>query len=625
MRKTGMRRWTSLRRIFKIRVVEISTKRYLQLSDERVQRRLAAILAADVVGYSRLMGLDEIGTLARLKSCRREVVDRHVAGHNGRMVKLMGDGALIEFASAVDAVVCAIEIQNDMAERNAGLPEAEKILFRIGINVGDIIVDGDDIYGDGVNIAARVEALAEPGGIHISRTARDQVRDRVPIRIEDAGDQSVKNITRPIRVFRVVLDDDGATEAKAGTEQANAAPAPAPPRIEKSSIAVLAFDNMSDDADQEYFSDGIGEDIITDLSKLSDLHVIARNSSFAYKNRSISIPAVAAELGVRYVLEGSVRKVGNRVRVNAQLIDGLTGGHIWAERFDRDLTDIFAVQDELTRHIVSALKIHLTADDQDRLAHRETIDIAAYNLFLRAREQTWHHSRLGNIEARKLLESALEIAPEYAAAHARIAFTRVIDYANGWAEDADASLQAGLERAEKAVALDGEEPQARFALGVACIWNRDLARALVESERCLALQPGSPEVCLALAHAQIFDGQAEAALTTIDTYMKLDPHYPDLTLHFLAEAHISLGQYEDALAALLRRLERNPTSATGHALIASCYGNLGRIDEGRAALETLHRIDPGFSIERRRKTLPFKNPEDFERRVDGMRKAGLDV
>jgi len=590
------------------------------MSDERVQRRLAAILAADVVGYSRLMGLDEVGTLARLKSCRKEVVDVHVAGHNGRMVKLMGDGALIEFASAVDAVVCAIEIQNSMAERNAQLPEAEKILFRIGINVGDVIVDGDDIYGDGVNIAARIEALAEPGGIHISRSAHDQVRDRVPARIEDAGDQSVKNIARPIRVFRVVLGDDALPGGEAIVKTATN-----PQRVEKSSIAVLAFDNMSGDTDQEYFSDGIGKDIIADLSKLSDLHVIARNSSFAYKNQSISIPTVAAELGVRYVLEGSVRRAGNRVRVNAQLIDGENGGHIWAERFDRDLTDIFAVQDELTQHIVSALKIHLTPEDHDRLAHKTTIDIAAYNLFLRAREQTWFHTQLGNIEARKLLESALEIEPEYAAAHARIAFTRVIDYANGWADDPDASLRTGLERAEKAVQLDGEEPQARFALAVACIWSKDLARALDESERCLALQPGSPEACLALAHAQIFDGQAEAALQTIDTYMQLDPHYPDLTLHFLAEAHISLGRYEDAIAALVRRLERNPTSATGHALIASCYGNLGRVDEGRKALEALHRIDPDFSIERRRNTLPFTNPEDFERRVDGMRKAGMDV
>lgn len=590
------------------------------MSDERVQRRLAAILAADVVGYSRLMGLDEVGTLLRLKNCRKEVVDVHVAGHNGRMVKLMGDGALIEFASAVDAVVCAIEIQNSMAERNAALPVAERILFRIGINVGDIIVDGDDIYGDGVNIAARVEALAEPGGIHLSRTARDQVRDRVPIRIEDAGDQHVKNIARPISVFRVILDSDAPSDGDADVETT-----PNVARVEKSSIAVLAFDNMSDDADQEYFSDGIGEDIITDLSKLSDLHVIARNSSFAYKNQSISIPTVAAELGVRYVLEGSVRRAGNRVRVTAQLIDSETGGHIWAERFDRDLTDIFAVQDELTQHIVDALKIHLTADDEDRLAHKKTINIEAYNLFLRAREQTWSHTRIGNIEARKLLESALEIDPEYPAAHARIAFTRVIDYANGWADEPEVSLKTGLERAEKAVELDGEEPQARFALSVACIWNRDLGRALAEAERCLALQPSSPEACLARAHAQIFDGQPEAALQTIDTYMQLDPHYPDLTLHFLAEAHISLGQYEDAISALLRRLERNPTSATGHALIASCYGNLGRLDEGRQALVALHRIDPGFSIDRRRNTLPFRNPADLERRVEGMRKAGLDV
>ena len=293
-----------------------------------MERRLAAMLAADVVGYSRLMEVDEAGTLAALKSHRQDLIDLEIAEHHGRVVKLMGDGALVEFASAVDAVTCAAEIQRQVGEHNAATPDAAPIQFRVGINVGDIIVDGDDIYGDGVNIAARVEGLAAPGEIYLSRTAADQVRDKLPLRLENRGEHAVKNIARPVEVF-CALGENGAPAAAAAT--------PAPQVPDKPSIAVLAFNNMSDDAEQEYFSDGISEDIITDLSKLSELHVIARNSSFVYKGRSVSVPEVARELGVRYVLEGSVRKAGNRVRVTAQLIDSTTGGHTWADRFDRDL------------------------------------------------------------------------------------------------------------------------------------------------------------------------------------------------------------------------------------------------------------------------------------------------
>jgi TolB-like protein/class 3 adenylate cyclase len=354
------------------------------MAEPRVQRRLAAILAADVVGYSRLMEIDEAGTLARLQSLRREIVDPAIAAHAGRMVKLMGDGALVEFASAVDAVTCAIEIQKSVRQHNAGGDEDKRIQFRIGINVGDIIVEGEDIYGDGVNVAARIEGLAEPGGIFISRSAADHVRDKVPIRIENRGDHAVKNIVRPIEVFCVVVD-----EHRMATLAIRPAAIPAPPVADKTSIAVLAFNNMSGDAEQEYFSDGISEDIITDLSKLSELHVTARNSAFVYKKAAVSVPEMAKALGVRYVLEGSVRKAGNRVRVTAQLIDAGTGGHVWANRFDRDLTDIFAVQDELTQEIVAALKLKLTAGEQDRLAHRRAVGVEAYELFLRGREQSW--------------------------------------------------------------------------------------------------------------------------------------------------------------------------------------------------------------------------------------------
>jgi adenylate cyclase len=592
------------------------------MAEERLQRRLAAILSADVVGYSRLMGIDEAGTLARLKTLRREIIDPTIAAHSGRIVKLMGDGALVEFASAVDAVTGAIEIQKQVREHNAGGPEDKRIEFRIGINVGDIIVDGDDIYGDGVNVAARIQALAEPGGIYISRGAAEQVRDKVPIKIETRGEQTVKNIARPIEVFCII---DEAHDAITIAIREPGSRVQVPSVADKPSIAVLAFNNMSGDPEQEYFSDGISEDIITDLSKLSGLHVIARNSSFVYKKRAVSVPEVARDLGVLYVLEGSVRKAGNRVRVTAQLIDATTGGHIWADRFDRDLTDIFAVQDELTQEIISALKVKLTPEQKDRLVRKSAIDVAAYNLFLRGREQMWLHTRSGNIEARGLLGGALTINPDFAAAHACIAFTHVNDYVNSWAEVPERSLQMGLEIAERAIEMDDQEPQGHFAVAAALLWRREHDRALAEARRCLALAPNSAEGHLATAHIQIYSDDPAGAIDTIHTYMRLDPFFPDLALYFLAEARISLGQFDEAVAALTQRLERNRNSETSYALLASCYGHLGKIAESRAAWAEVMRLAPDFSIERRRRVLPFRNPDTFERRIEGMRKAGLPV
>jgi len=375
------------------------------MSGERVQRRLAAILAIDVVGYSQLMERDEAGTLGRLKAMRETVLQPAVDRNSGRIVKLMGDGALVEFGSAVDAVNCATEIQAQTVACQADAAIADRIAFRIGINVGDVIVDGDDIYGDGVNIAARIEALAEPGTVYISRAVADQVRDKIAIGIQSRGTQAVKNLARPVELFCVT----DAPEPAASVMR-RATPSAAP----KTSIAVLAFTNMSGDADQDYFSDGISEDIITDLAKLSDLHVIARNSSFVYKGSAVSMPEVAAVLGVRYVLEGSVRKAGNKVRVTAQLIDATTGGHAWADRFDRDLTDIFAVQDQLTQSIVAALKITLTPSECDQLAGRRAGDIDAYEYFLRGREQMWLHTRMGNENARVLMGKVIEIDANHA-------------------------------------------------------------------------------------------------------------------------------------------------------------------------------------------------------------------
>ena len=383
---------------------------------------------------------------------------------------------------------------------------------------------------------------------------------------------------------------------------------------------------MSGDPEQEYFSDGISEDIITDLSKLSELHVIARNSSFTYKGKPVDVKQVGRDLGVRYVLEGSVRKAGNRVRVTGQLIDAASGAHIWAERFDRDLTDIFAVQDELTQEIIAALKVKLTPEKKDRLARKGTIDEEAYDLFLRGRERAWLNTRSGNIEARHLLGRAVTINPDFAAAHAFIGFTHVNDYVNGWAEVPEQSLQTGLEIAERAVQMDEAEPQAHYALAVALFFHRETDRALAEARRCVALAPnfGTKDI-IAIARMLTYSGDAAGAINTIDAYMRLDPLYPDMALYFLAEARISLGQFEEAVTALKQRLERNPNSETSYALLASCYGHLGRIAESQAAWAEVMRIAPDFSIERRRRILPYKNPDDFERRIEGMRKAGLPV
>lgn len=590
------------------------------MTGERVQRRLAAILAADVVGYSRLMEADEAGTLARLKALRLAVIDPAVARHSGRMVKLMGDGALLEFASAVEAVTCAMEIQKLVAEHDHDTAADARIRFRIGINVGDVIVDGDDIYGDGVNVAARLEALAQPGGIYISRSAADQVRDKIPVGIESRGSQSVKNIARPIEVFCLVA---GNVPPTANLDLGAARPWPA--TLEKTSIAVLAFNNMSGDADQEYFSDGISEDIITDLAKLSELHVIARNSSFAYKNSPVSVREVAAALGVRYILEGSVRKAGSKVRVTAQLIDAATGGHAWAERFDRELIDVFAVQDELTEHIVAALKVRLTTSERDRIADKPVADITAHECFLRGREQVWLHTRAGNANARALMAEVLKIDPNCAAAYAFTAMAHVNDYINGWATEPDRILSTGLDLARRAIALDERMPEGHFVLGIALLWSKQPDEALESVSRCIALAPSSAEGHMLKAHTEMFNGLPAQSIETLDTYMKLDPLYPEIALQFFAEAQFLLGRFDLAADTLTRRIARNPQATTAYALLASCHGYLGRIVEGREAWAQVMRLEPDFSVERRRILLPFKNPADFELRVEGLRQLGMTV
>jgi adenylate cyclase len=583
-----------------------------------VERRLAAILAADVVGYSRLMEQDEAGTLVRLKAHRRELIDPAIAARGGRMVKLMGDGALVEFASVVNAVQCAVEIQGAMVLRNAEVREAQRIAFRIGINLGDVIVEGDDIYGEGVNVATRLEALAVPGGICISGKVHDEVLGKLDVGFEDQGEQPVKNIARPVRVYRVLADAASAVSAQRPDDRG--APMVLP---DKPSIVVLALQNMSADPEQEYFADGIAEDIITDLSKVSGLLVIARNSAFAYKGRATDLRQVCRELGVRYALEGSVRKAGNRVRITTQLIDGATGGHLWAERYDRELTDIFEVQDEVTREIVAALKVHLTPEERRRLEKRGTDNVEAYDSFLRGREFGWTHTREGLIHARPLLERASALDPNFALPLAYLAVVHVQEYINRWSADPERSLQIAGELAERALQLDRSEPHAHFCLSIVHTWQKQIDRAITDARRALALDPNFADAYAALGVALHYAGKATESLEQFERVVRLNPHYPPLFLFFMAQDYFALERHEEAADLLRRRIAHQSDSDTSQVLLAACYGHLGRAADARAAWQEALRINPDYSIEHRRQILPYKNPADFERVVEGLRKAGI--
>jgi len=575
-----------------------------------MERRLAAIFAADVAGYSRLIGADEEGTLARLKGHRRELIDRKIAEHQGRIVKTTGDGVLAEFASPVKAVRCAIEVQHGMAERNADVPQSERIEFRIGINLGDVIVDEDDIYGDGVNVAARLENIAEPGAVYISRAVRDFVTDAPELVLEDLGDQSLKNIAKAVRVFRIAAPD-----------RPTQAAAPAVPH--KPSIAVLPFTNMSGDAEQEFFSDGITEDIITDLSKISALFVIARNSSFAYKGKSVKVQEIGRDLGVRFVLEGSIRKAGNRVRITAQLIDAGTGGHLWAERFDRDLTDIFATQDEVVEKIVGALAVNLTHGEAKRLRRRGTASVEAYETWLRARECLNRSTREGIAQAKTLYRRAIELDQNFSAPHVGLALALVADYVSDWAEDPAQALDEAERWARRALELNDQDPVSHLALGSVFLWRRNHETALAECRRMIELDSNFAQGHSATGLALMYAGRPAEALEAIAVAIRLDPHYSSIVLHFLAQTNFSLGSYEAAVEQLRRRIARTPGTDSSRMMLAACYGHLGRLEEARAMWAELMQVNPHFSLAQRERVLPYKDPRDFQRIADGLAKAGL--
>ncbi|RWC50631.1 MAG: adenylate/guanylate cyclase domain-containing protein [Mesorhizobium sp.] len=580
-------------------------------------RKLAAILAADVVGYSRLASADEDRTLARLRALRSDLIDPTIAVHNGRVIKRTGDGALVEFRSVVDAVRCAVEIQHGMVERNAGVPQDRRIEFRIGIHLGDVVEESDgDLMGDGVNIASRLEGVAAPGAICLSEDAYRQVKTRLDLSVSDLGSKQLKNIAEPIRVYSLQVGSAGA-KAAATAETATSRPAAAPPKL---SIAVLPFANMSGDAEQDYFADGISEDIITALSKLSQLFVIARNSSFTFKGH---VQEVGTKLGVRHVLEGSVRKSGNRVRITAQLIDATTGGHLWAERFDRDLTDIFAVQDDVTQQIVGALALNLTEDDRQRLAPEHPRNTEAYDYFLRGRE-LWHRlTKETNVAARDLLQRATELDPNFASAYAFLALAHGIDYLNRWGTPPPESMAQAEEAATRAVTLDDNDPWAHWALATINLYTRRHDGAIDEAKRAIVLNPNFSEAHACLGEALYYSGRSEEALESFARAKTLNPYFPDVVLHFQALAFFQLGRYEEAVDLLKQRLARNAFTDVSRALLAASYGHLSRFEEARAVWQDLLRVNPDFSLEYRRKVLPYKNPADFEPMVEGLRKAGV--
>ena len=584
------------------------------MGEERLQRRLAAILSADVVGYSRLMGLDEAGTLSRLNALRRELIDPAIVAHAGRIVKLMGDGALVEFASAVDAVTCAIEIQRQLREHDADGSEADPIRFRIGINVGDIIIEGDDILGDGVNIAARIEGIAEPGGISISEDAWRQVQGKVAANLIDGGEQSLKNIARPVRVYRLDFAEKAASQA---------------PRMtltlpDKPSIAVLAFNNMSGDPEQEYFSDGICEDIITDLSKLSELHVIARNSSFTYKGKPVDVKQVGRELGVRYVLEGSVRKAGNRVRVTGQLIDATSGAHIWAERFDRDLTDIFAVQDELTQEIIAALKIKLSAPEKVRFAGGGTKNVDAHDFFLRGRELVIGNKRdrAMFVQANEYLRRAIELDPNYAGPYAALAWAYIMDYQNRWSDSPEIALDQAQRLIDAAIEKDKSDPFVHYVASLLGLWKKDYGQWAHEADTALSLNPNYGHAHLARGLVYVYSGEPLKGISYIEQAMRLDPAQQQYR-HFLGTAYLVAGNYETAVAILKERVAITPTTDLSRGLLASALGHLGRTEEARQIWRELKEINPQYSHSDHFGRLPFTNPTDADQLTEGLRKAGL--
>ena len=622
-----------------------------------MERRLAAILAADIVGFSRLTEADEEGTLLRLKALRIDVLEPKVAEHHGRIVKLMGDGLLAEFASVVDAVRCAVAIQRGLAVSAVEVPPKDRIALRIGINLGDIVLDAEDVYGDGVNIASRLEALAEPGGICISGTVFDHVKTKPDLHFEPLGEQRLKNIQQPVRTYRALIEGErvragGGGQPRSRWRLAAAAAVtvlvaviaisfawpPREPLVEdgaaqkaswplpdRPSIAVLPFTNISDDVEQEYFADGMTEDLITDLSKISGLFVIARNSTFVYKDQPADVRDVARVLGVKYVLEGSVRRAGDQVRINAQLIDGTTGAHLWAERYDGQLNDVFSVQDDLTRRIVTALAVTLTPEDVERV-HRSTDDPEAYESFLRASAHYRRNSREDYIKALEYLEHALKLDADYSEALAATAAIYWEIYYRYWNPIVGLDSVSIRNRAKAYLdrALVKPTPRALQVSSKFLLWYGKYDEAVAEARKAISLDPNNAESHVALAENLVWNGRSREALEVIRQARRLDPHNEAYHSYVAGLAEFALGRLEEAATSLRRALDLNPRFLLPSALLAATYAHLDQAPLAQAALNSYcNDLGTCLNASGEAHWWPFRQDNDRERLIAGLIDAGM--
>jgi adenylate cyclase len=640
----------------------------------KTERRLAAILHADVHGYSRRIHEDEAGTLQVLTpalALLRTLVEQH----GGRAVGSRGDSLLAEFPSVVEAVQCAVEMQRELKAKSTDLPEHKRLAFRIGISLGEIVIDGEQPHGDGINIAVRIEALAAPGGICISDIVYHQVKTKLPFQYQDLGEQQLKNIPEAVRVWRIVLDGSEGPQSEVQSAKVNGerqkprwvgtsvfvsvlvsvlllgglvilwsffpssfripyyalrtqeAQPPSLPLPDKPSIVVLPFVNLSGDPEQEYFSDGITEVLTSNLSQISSLFVIARNSAFFYKGKRVKIQDISRELGVRHMLEGSVQKAGERVRIIAQLIDATTGGHLWSEQYDRSLQDIFALQDEIRQKIVFALKVKLLPEEQERFKRAPTQNMEAYDYYLRGLESLlrgWNERKKELLaQARQMFEKAIELDPRYAGAHAWLGWTYFLDWFYGWNRDRAQIVEQAFALAQRAVALDDSLSLSHQILGRVSVWKKQHEQAITEGERAIALDPNEAEGYVALGTTLAFAGRPEEGIGLIEKAMRLNPQYPPYYLNLLGFAYRTAGRCEEAIAPLQKAITLSPDLIPAHGNLAICYVELGQLEKARVEIAEVLRLSPNVSLESQTQNMPYKDPADLERYINGLRKAGL--
>ncbi|MBY6140532.1 adenylate/guanylate cyclase domain-containing protein [Leisingera daeponensis] len=578
-----------------------------------MERRLAAVLAADMVGYSRLMDVDEQGTLARLRTHRIELIDPAITKNRGSIIKTTGDGMLVEFPSVCDAVACAAEVQDRMRRRNADVAPDKRIQFRVGVNLGDIIFDDGDIYGSGVNVAARLEQFAGTGDVCVSAAVYGQVRRMGGLQFEDLGEHILKNISEPVRVYRLLLDED----VPAAPPEEAGAPAP----VVKPSLAVLPFANMSGDPEQEFFADGLTEDILTELSRRHELFVISRNSSFVYKGQAVNIREVAEKLGARYIVEGSVRKAGNRLRVTVQLIDSCNDSHIWAEKYDRTLDDIFEIQDEVTSAIVATLPGRIEAAQQDEVSRKKPSSLAAYECVLAAKVLHHRSTREDNAEAMKLIDRAVELDPEFAHAHAWRGCIRGQAWGYGWCDDVEAMLELAMASIQKAAEMDDNDADVHRLMAALAIIQNNLSQAQYHQERALALNPNYDLVVVQMGELLTWQGRPEEGAEWIRKAMRLNPHFPVRFWSHLGKAHFTARLYEEALSDFLRLPSMDAVQA---GLAAACHSFLGNAQQAQDCVEQVRVMQPDATAEKLLSGLHYGREEDAAHFCEGLRTAGLE-